>query len=102
MWRDEPADDPCDAPDDWEALPQCLVGAPTGDDLEFAELVVRDDGPWHAPAPSPCPVCGGDRPYGARSCGDRDCMLYAVAVALAKLDEPFSGSVFDTETLAAE
>lgn len=101
MWRDEPADD-LPAPDDWEALPPCLVGAPTDEDMEFAELVVREDGPWHAPAPSPCPVCGGERPYGARSCGDWDCMAYAVDVALKKLDEPFGDSMFDEEPLAAE
>lgn len=101
MWRDEPADDPCDAPEDWQALPPCLIGAPTQDDLEFAEIVVREDGPWHAPAPSPCPVCGGERPYGARSCGDFGCDFYAVDVALKKLDEPFCESVFEEEPLAA-
>lgn len=94
MWRDEPADDPCDAPDGWEALPPCLVGAPTGDDLEFAELVTMlDDGPWHALDAAPCPVCGGSKAMGATSCGDVDCVLYAGAIVLVKLDEPFGSEL---------
>jgi hypothetical protein len=94
MWRDEPTDDPCDAPDDWEPLLPVLVGAPTADDLEFAELVVGlDEGPWHAADPAPCPVCLWPKPWGAESCGDHDCMIYAGAVALAKLDEPFGGEL---------
>jgi hypothetical protein len=94
MWRDEPADDPCDAPDDWEPLPVVLVGAPTQDDLEFAELVTMlDDGPWHALDAVPCPVCLWPKPCGAESCGDADCMLYAGAIVLVRLDEPFGGEL---------
>jgi hypothetical protein len=94
MWRDEPTDDPCDAPDDWEALPPCLVGAPTDDDLEFAELVTMlDDGPRRAADPAPCPVCLWPKPWGAKSCGDHDCMGYAGAIVLVKLDEPFGGEL---------
>jgi hypothetical protein len=89
MWRDEPADD-FPPPDDWEPLPSVLVGAPTQDDLEFAEFVVGlDEGPWRAQDPAPCPVCLWPKPWGAESCGDMGCAEFASAVALTRLDEPF-------------